>query len=257
MLQEPEQAFFNYQQLLEKEPDDALAIKRMAAVLISQNRYSAISSLGERLMALPGEEVAGRTLSGIGHHVARRYAQAEEDFERVLAIDPGLKSMPLPATLFWNHLAIDLLAQGKGDEAKDYLLHALEQTEDAGLRELLGLCYNQVGRPDDAERCWREAVRTNPGELNAWLDLGRLALARGRIAEAVDLLSNAARLGPNSLEANYSLAQALRLQGKAAEAASFEARATALRTEKPQAGGMGEMPGQPRAPEDALPRPLR
>jgi tetratricopeptide (TPR) repeat protein len=257
VLNQPGRAVEVYRELLERQPNDALALKRLAAVLIDQKRYSRIPELGERLMRIPNQEVAGRTLSGIGHHVARQYAQAAEDFERVLAADPNLKTMPLPPALFWNHLATDLLALGKSADARAHLMRALAAMDDAGLKELLGLSYHLEGRSEEAERCWREAVERDPARIDAWLDLGRLALARGRTDEAVETLTKAVTLAPESLEANYNLAQAFRLQGKPADADRFQRRATALRAATPQTGGMGQIPEPGATARHAPPRPFR
>ena len=56
-------------------------------------------------------------------------AQAVSSFERVLELDPELKEMPLPRPLFWNHLALDLIAMGRTAEARSYLERALGASE--------------------------------------------------------------------------------------------------------------------------------
>ena len=53
---------------------------------------------------------------------------------------------------------------------------------------------------EDAERCWRRALSLDSNHQLALLDLGRLALSRRRLDEAVGLLERAAALAPGSLD---------------------------------------------------------
>src|SRR5262249_96959 len=151
---------------------------------MGQKRWPAVLGLAERLLVIPAEEVAGRTLSGIAHHESKHHVQAVDAGRRVLALDPELKRMPLPPTLFWNNLALDLMALGRPTEARGFLERALAGSEDAGLMELLGLTYSQEGSTDQAEQCWRRAERWDPDNADVCLDLGRLALSRRRWGEA-------------------------------------------------------------------------
>lgn len=236
--QQPRRAADLYGEILTRDPDDALALKRLAAVLMGLKRYAKLPEIANRLMTVPGEEVAGRTLAGIGHHVDRHYPEAAEAFLKVLDIDPELKSMPLPATLFWNHLAIDLLAQGRFADARTYLIRGLADTQDAGLTELLGTTYHQEGRPDQAEHYWRLAVERDPSQPDAWLDLGQLAIARRRPEEAVGLLTRASELAPDMVEPFQNLIVAYKMLDKPEEAERFRKIADELRARKAESGGL-------------------
>jgi tetratricopeptide (TPR) repeat protein len=108
----PARAVELYQEILARQPDDALALKRLAAVYMSAKLWRLVVPLADRLITVPGGEVAGQTLAAIAHHELKHYAQAASASERVLAVDPDLKAMPLPPTLFWNNLALDLVAMG-------------------------------------------------------------------------------------------------------------------------------------------------
>src|SRR5262249_59831369 len=140
-----------------------------------------------RLSAIPPEQVAGLTVASIGHHEMKHYAEAVEASREVIALDPELKAMPLPRTLFWNNLALALIAMGRPEDARTYLERALAGSEDAGLMELLGLAYSHLGLAEEAERCWRQAERWDPENADVCLDLGRLAMGRRRWREASGL----------------------------------------------------------------------
>jgi predicted Zn-dependent protease len=236
-MQMPRRAADLYGEILARDPDDALALKRKAAVLMGLKRYSRLPEIAARLMAIPGEDVAGLTLSGIGHHVDRQYPEAAEAFLDVLERDPDLTSMPLPTTLFWNHLATDLLAQGKFAEARTHLLRGLADTQDAGLTELLGTTYQQEGRPDEAERYWRLAVERDPNLPDAWLDLGNLAIARRRPKEAVSLLTRAAELAPDSVEAHQNLSVIYKMLGDPEQAERYRKITAELRARNSRSTG--------------------
>ena len=118
----PWQAIVVYEDILVQWPDNALALKRSAAVRMGMKQWRKVLELAARLVAIAGEEVAGRTLEGIAHHELKQYAQAVSASSRVLDLDPELKTMLLPRTLFWNNLALDLMALGRTDEVAGELV---------------------------------------------------------------------------------------------------------------------------------------
>jgi tetratricopeptide (TPR) repeat protein len=239
---EPEQAAEVYFEMIQRWPGDVLALKRLAGVLMEMKAWKPALLVSERLIRLPEGEVAGQTLAGIGFHVSRHAAQAVSAFERVLQLDPNLKEMPLPRPLFWNHLALDLIALGRPAEARRHLERGLGENEDAGLREILGVTYEKEGLSEQAEKCWRQSLAMDPRNADTLLDLGRLDLARGRFDEAVTLLEQAVELSPESVDPAYNLSRAYRLKGNVPKAQHYEERAAHLRHAHPPSGGMGEMP---------------
>jgi tetratricopeptide (TPR) repeat protein len=237
---DPEASAKTYEELLKKWPDNVLALKRLAAVRMGQKRWPAVLELANRLVAISTEAVAGGTLAGIAHHESKHYAQAVDAWRRILELDPELKSMPLPRTLFWNNLALDLMALGRTGEARGYLEQALAHSEDAGLMELLGLTYSQEGATDQAERCWRQAERWDPNNADVCLDLGRLALSRHHWDEAVRFLKRAADQSTDAVEPLYNLSQAYRMLGNHEEADRYQRLADQRRRSLPPRRGMGE-----------------
>ena len=117
-LNEPRRAVIAYDELLKRWPDDAVALKRLAAVRMAYEQWRDVLKLADRLIATPGEEVAGQTMAGIAHHELKHYEQAIAAGFRVLDLDPELKRMPLPTRLFWNNLALDLIACGRTEESR-------------------------------------------------------------------------------------------------------------------------------------------
>jgi tetratricopeptide (TPR) repeat protein len=240
LMGQPDRAAEAYYEIIQRWPEDFLALKRLAAILMEQNAWNEARLISERLIRIPAGEVTGHTLAGIGFHVSKQAEQAVGSFERVLQLDPELKDMPLPQPLFWNHLALELIALGRTAEARGYLERALGKQDDAGLRELLGVTYEKEGSLDEAERCWRQALTLDPNNADTLLDLARLALGRSRFDEAVGLLERAAELSPDSVDPVYILSRAYRLKGDIVRAQHFETLAAQLRRSQPPRGGMGE-----------------
>jgi tetratricopeptide (TPR) repeat protein len=238
---QPERAIELYQEILARCPDDALALKRLAAVHMGQKRWRPVLALADQLIAVPDGEVAGQTLAGIAHHELKHYEQAVTACQRVLTIDPELKAMPLPQSLFWNNFALDLLAVGRTSDARDHLSRALEKSQDAGLMELLGLTYFQQGTLDRADQCWRQAVDWDPTNADALLGLGRLALQRNQAAEAVSWLKRAAESSPAALEPLYNLGRAYRLLGKIDDAERCEKLSAKVRAARGKTADSGTM----------------
>ncbi len=240
-LDQPMRAAEVYEEILGRRPDDALALKRLAAVRMGMKQWRMVLELADRLIRIPDEEVAGRTLIAIAQHELKHYEMSVDAARRVLELDPDLKRMPLPRTLFWNNLALDLMAQGRVEEARKYLEQALARSEDAGLMELLGLTYSQQGLPDQAERCWRQAERLDPNNADVCLDLGRLAMGRRRWDEALAFLKRAADRSPEAVEPLYNLSQVYRMLGRHEEAERYRRLADERRkSQPPRRGGMGE-----------------
>jgi tetratricopeptide (TPR) repeat protein len=244
LLDRPRRAAEVYEQILTSWPDNALALKRLAAVHMSLKEWGPVLSLATRLDSLPGGGVAAATLAGICQHELKHYSEAVSAAERVLELDPGLTEMPLPHGLFWNNLALDLMAIGRTSEARKYLTRALQTSQDPNLMELLGLAYSQEGAMEQAERSWQQSVQWNPSNADALLGLGRLCLNRNQGQEAVKWLERALQASPDALEPVYGLARAYRLLGKTSEADRFEQMAATIRASQPAKGGMGEAPDE-------------
>ncbi len=254
---EPRRAARIYEELLIRRPEDVLALKRLAAVRMGLKRWKEVLDLADRLIAMPAEEVAGKTLAAIAHHELKHHGQSVDAARRVIELDPGLDRMPLPRTLFWNNLAMDLMALGQTEEARGYLERALADSEDSGLMELLGLTYSQQGLRDEAERCWRRAERWDPNNADVCLDLGRLAMSRRRWDEALGFLRRAADRSPEAVEPLYNLGQVYGMMGRHDEAERYRRLADRRRqAQSPSRGGMGgDVDPDPMPDRDGVPRP--
>jgi Flp pilus assembly protein TadD len=88
--------------------------------------------------------------------------------------------------------------------------------------------HQQAGRLDAAEQLYREVLRANPGHVEATSALGVIAVMRGRLDEAIELLAEAARREPTLAIRHAILAEAYRRKGLLAEAYASANRALEL-----------------------------
>jgi tetratricopeptide (TPR) repeat protein len=239
-LNDPDAAARVYEKILAQRPEESVALKRLAAVRMAMKQWRLVLELANRMAAIPAEQVSAQTMVGIAHHELKHFEQSVSAHVLVLKLDPKLKLMPLPKTLFWTNLAMDLMALGRDDEARDQLTRALGSTHDASLMELLGLTYSRQGKTDAAERCWRDAQKWDPDNADLCLDLGRLELSRKHLDEAIALFKRAAASSPAAVEPLYNLNQAYRMLGNIAEADRYRLLADQQRKLQPmRSSGMG------------------
>jgi tetratricopeptide (TPR) repeat protein len=228
-----EQALAAHDEILALQSDNPEALQRLAAIHYSLSHYKETLAVAERLSRSPitSRAVAGYAMIGIVHHDEHRPGPAVAANEKVLELDPQLKTLTLPADLFFADFAQDLIDIGRAAEARPHLLRVLGTgpRDDPPLIDILGSAYYAEGQDDDAERCWKRAADLDPRFHRPWLNLGKLALRRGRLAEALPYLETAHSLGPQVYEPAYQLSLAYRRLGRAAEAERYRKLAESLR----------------------------
>jgi tetratricopeptide (TPR) repeat protein len=100
----------------------------------------------------------------------------------------------------------------KQRDARERIAHWSKVAEDkpdsAGARFNLGLAYTALGRQQQAETAYREALELDPALSQAWINLGGVLLLKWDFKGALEANSQALRLDPNSLLAHYNAGQA-------------------------------------------------
>jgi tetratricopeptide (TPR) repeat protein len=246
--QHPECAIPAYNAILARWPDNVTALRRLAAVQLAQNNTDELLRLADCLSRISNGAVIGYTLRGVVYHNDNNPQRAVACFERVLELDPELREMPLSRRLFWSHLADDLIASGRIDDASRELIKALANAPDAALMNRLGRIYFLQGALDDAERCFRQAAEFDPSDYNPRLDLSKLALQRHQGDEALKYLNEARLLAPREYSVLYSLASVYQQLGRLADSVRVQKTITRVR-DKP---GTSSQPAHTPWPRYAL-----
>ena len=238
-----------FRAILAENPRDPLALRRLAAELMTQSRWDDALALGRRLAEIPGARVDGLALVAAVQHQREDAEGAVVAGDEILRIDPnliGLPSDPAYRSLFFRQYAGDLLAVGRPADAADVLERARRELGDDALHlRLLGEAYRQLTRDGDAERAWRRALELDPNLVSVWVDLGRMAMAEGRLEEAVEPLEHAAKLDPGGFSPAYNLALLFRRLGRTEDAERWRKAAERAREKSPPPmKGMGFIPGR-------------
>jgi tetratricopeptide (TPR) repeat protein/mono/diheme cytochrome c family protein len=98
-----------------------------------------------------------------------------------------------------------------------YRLALEERGEEAATLYNMAIVEASLGRGADAEVHFREAIRMDPGFVDAFINLGIVLHQQGRIAEAADLYARAAGVAPDEPRAYHNLGVALQDLGRVQE----------------------------------------
>jgi tetratricopeptide (TPR) repeat protein len=217
-----------YDQILARWGDNVTALRRLAAVQLSENNVPQLEGLAKRLIDSPNGAAIGYTLRGAVAHNDHNYEQAVEAFEHVLELDPDLRLMPLPHQAFWSYLAADLIKMGRDEDTCRYLTKALNDTPDAELMNTLGRAYSLQGLHDQAAQCYQQAAEWEPTNYLPHFNLGKLELQRHRLEAAREHLELAQELAPQQVDVLRSLVIAYQLLQQPADVARIQQRITHL-----------------------------
>jgi len=145
-------------------------------------------------------------------HTAGDAGAAEEDYRRVLQLDPA----HVPAL---TNLGVLLVGRGELEEARRCYTAALRADPHAPDTHFnLGNLHRRQGRLVEAAAAYAEALRLAPGHAPACLNLGLVAGDTGDWAAAADYLRRATELDPDRAEAFNLLWDALARLGRHADA---------------------------------------
>ena len=142
----------------------------------------------------------------------QRYSEAADAAERSLLVAPDNVDV----------LVADARARIAGDSAFyaiQPLQHAISlKSNDWQLYSLLGVAYDQVKRPDDAQGAWATALKLSPNNPAVLTNIAMSKVSAGDLAGAEPLLRTAVAQNGATLQIRQNLALVLGLEGKLPEA---------------------------------------
>lgn len=188
-----------------------------AATRASYDRSDALSRSvfwGEQHQINPLDPEAGVKMAQALRELGQ-YDQAAQTAQTVLTLQP--RNIEAMLEIGRAHIA-------RGHAF--YGISALEQARDQAPRDwrplsLLGVAYQQVRRPVDAQAAWSAALMISPENPDVLTNAAMAHMAAGQSAEAEALLRRAAATPQAGLKVRQNLALVLGLQGKMAEAESI------------------------------------
>lgn len=202
-----------FERYLREAPDDKIARDTMADL-------AKLVEARQRLLADPDYQAQQRGLRALDRG---RIDEAEA------ALQQALRSREGDAEAVGG-LGLVRLRQGRHDEARELFARALRLDPEGRNRwsSLLDTATfwgsiaaarraNEQGKPEEAERLARQALRTQPDNGDAQRILADALIARGQHAEAEALLRKRLALQPPDVDALRTLAQLLRDTNRGAE----------------------------------------
>jgi tetratricopeptide (TPR) repeat protein len=243
-----EQAAAAYESILKDNPDDSLALQRLAALQWNRGRKNEALEMAGRLSKTSSGAVNGHTILAEVYHDAGERDKAVVHFRRVLELDPELRQLSQPRLIFWHEFGQDLLHTGYPAEARRVLSKAVGQVDDPALMELLGRACFDEGDTREAEVWWQRAIEKAPERVGPWLLLARKSFQKQELDDALTYVARVLDIDPNHYVALSMASSAHRALGHTEEARSFQSRAAKARLAKPvSASGMGAdaVPGTP------------
>lgn len=168
-----------------------------------------LRSLANRV---PAGDAGSHNNLGVVYYGKSLYAEAVEQFERALEIDPGMQVAE-------RNLQIVYFATGYYDELVEGLHVRLRaDAEDHQARHRLALTYIYGGDPAAGIREWRTVLRALPRAAWVYEQIARAEARRGDLDAALVALRNAAALAPREARIQLRIGEALYHRGMHADA---------------------------------------
>jgi tetratricopeptide (TPR) repeat protein len=155
----------------------------------------------------PEEQEYSRFMLGSIYERQKKYDMAEEQFKKVLAVDPLNASAA-------NYLGYMLADQGvRLEESVRYIQKALElEPNNGAYLDSLGWAYYKMDRCDLAEPPLKEAARLMSDDPTIHEHLGRLYLRMGKETLAQQEWERALKEWPQAVSSDFDADQAAKLQ---------------------------------------------
>lgn len=179
---------------LRADPGYVPAMELRSLVLMNNHQFESARALAEQILQRSPDSVIGNgTLSDASLELGR-YDQAAQSAQAQMNAQPGMAAFSRAAYLNW--------LKGDTRSAKLFIRDALMDRNAADPEAAAwtfveaGMMYWQQGDYDGADAIFSEALRWVPDYPSALVGRGRVALARGQSAVAINDLANAQRRHP-------------------------------------------------------------
>ncbi len=213
-----DEAALQYQRVLDRNPDSALATVGLAKVANARGNDADAASLLERATKDPATRRAAHRLlinayQRLGRtNEASRISQALAELPNDKPSDPFLAQVEELQTgeQAWIDRADEWIKSGRPAEAAQLLEKAVQSYPKSDRAMFhLGRARLRLGNLAGAETMLVQAVALAPSSVEAQMELGIVRLRRGRTKEALPCFRAAIQAKPNLAEAWYNLALSL------------------------------------------------
>jgi tetratricopeptide (TPR) repeat protein len=200
------------QQAIDHDPDSPFLYRKMAEVLMALKSYDEATLFARNAVERDPGDIEGRLLLAEIHTLGGNDDAAIIEYEEVLKIDPQQKRVAL--------VLISILIKKKQFQSA---LHHLDKLieDDPSLviaHYYRGRIFLELGRYDDAEEAYLEAIQLNETMEPALFDLGSLYQMRKANEKAVEIYEKLLEFHPGNALVRERLIGVYYQMGKKAEA---------------------------------------
>lgn len=243
-----DEAIETFEEILEKDPNDESALQGQIASLRMKGHYAEATKLANKALSHPRKGPGIYSERGWISFEQGYYEKAEADFNKVLTFIPDdpLSHVHLAWSLVRQESDSDLdnatkhcrealnlepdlaeafgclgniaFKQGRIREAEAYFLRSIQVNAKRGHYADLGALYIQMGRYEEAKEKLEEALKNNPDDAYAHIEMGDLYLQTDKVKEAIREFRVAAVMDPHNPASFKALAIALMENNKLSEA---------------------------------------
>jgi protein O-mannosyl-transferase len=194
-------------------PDTPEALSDLGYAMLEEKRYNEALAYLNRVIELKPRFATPHIHRARVYAALGQSAQAEAEFRQALEIYPMN-----PATR--NALGQFYLSQGRVSDAKEQFLTVIKIMPDVEAWSGLGQVYDDESAYEKGEDAWRHVLAFEQFSQRAHLSLGRIYLAKGRVADAQREFQACLLMDPNDAEAVAGLRKISASAGASAPAGS-------------------------------------
>lgn len=234
-----------YKKALAQKPGDVTAHRNLGMVLVKMGDYKAASRHLEKAMKRYERDFDANLYLGESYRAQDKYAEAIFRYKRALKLKDGDLRALKP--LAWSYFKIRYYSEalavaksmqkiGKSDDQVAIIvartLLKLKRSREAlatiqSAKKTIARSskpfYNSVegdilydlGKPEEASKSYREALKDQPLLAGALLGLGKCMIEKGDTKQAISYMERAVRVKPRLTEAHYLLGKAYEPTDKA------------------------------------------
>jgi tetratricopeptide (TPR) repeat protein len=194
------------------DPNYPVGWESTARIATDTKDWTAANYAISKLDAIEGQKMTATYLAGEVARGNNKYEDAIKQFATVVNANPDT---PL-AEHALTSMVISYRALGRIESAAHYI--ETLKTENPIELTVLGECYLELKRPDDADKAFDRAIALKGGRPEPYLDRARLLLTEGKGQEAEELLKAGVAAVPGDLQLPLLLADAEANDGHYADA---------------------------------------